>query len=194
MKIGCVILAGGKSSRMGTDKALLEMNGTNFIRLLADRLDPFEEKLIARGSNSEITDIGWTLISDVYPRRGPLGGLQAALSVCRSDALLCISCDMPLFQYSLAQFLCSSLTEGYDAVVAKEENGRVHPLCAVYRKSAAEMFEKQILSGNNRMMHALEQMRVRYVTIDFARGSGQLLNVNTPEEYQLVLMGGTPHD
>lgn len=183
MKIGCVILAGGKSSRMGTDKALLEMNGSNFIRLLTERLEPFEEKLIARGNNSDITDIPWTVIPDIYPERGPLGGLHAALTACRSEALFCISCDMPLFQYSLAEYLCQELTEEYDAVVAKAEDGRVHPLCAVYRKAAADVFEAQILTGNNRMMHALDKLRVRYITIDLAQGAEQLMNVNTPKEY-----------
>lgn len=183
MKIGCVILAGGKSSRMGKDKALLEINGKNFIKQLSEELDWFNEKLIARGNNSEIPEVSWPVIPDVYQERGPIGGLHASLSICQSDALFFVSCDMPLIQSSLAKFLCDSMTEAYDAVVVKSEDGRVHPLCAVYRKATVKVFEKQILAGNNRIMGALDKMRVKYVTIDFTKGAQQLLNVNTPKDY-----------
>ena len=183
MKIGCVILAGGKSSRMGKDKALLEINGKNFIKQLTEELDWFGEKLIARGNNSEIQEVLWPVMPDVYQERGPIGGLHAALSLCESDALFCVSCDMPLIQSPLAKSLCDSMDEACDAVVAKAEDGRIHPLCAVYRKEAAAVFEEQILSGNNRIMSALDKMRVKYITIDFERGAQQLFNVNTPEEY-----------
>lgn len=183
MKIGCVILAGGKSSRMGKDKALLEINGKNFIKQISDELECFEEKMIARGNNSEISDVSWPIIQDAYQERGPIGGLHAALSICESEALFCVSCDMPFIQMSLAKFLCDSMQEDYDAIVSKTEDGRIHPLCGVYRKSAAIVFEQQILSGNNRIMSALNQMRVKYITIDFSKGARQLLNVNTPKDY-----------
>lgn len=186
MKIGCAVLAGGKSSRMGTDKALLELDGKNFITKLCDELDCFEEKIIARGNRSDIKDISWKIISDLYPERGPIGGLHAVLSACSSDAMFCVSCDMPLLQISLAKELCGYMREGIDAVIAVTEDGRKHPLCGVYRKSVLPVLEEQILEGNNRMMAALQQMRVEYVTIH-SQNSQQLKNINTPEEYKSVL-------
>ena len=186
MKIGCVIMAGGKSSRMGSDKALLKMNGKNFISLLAEELDFFEEKMIARGNNSELPELSWKEIPDVYQDRGPIGGLHAALSACESDALFCVSCDMPLLKRSLANTLCDSLTEEYDAVIAKAEDGRIHPMCAVYRKRIASTLESQILAGNNRIMSAFEKLNVKYISIDLEKGSQQLMNVNTPEDYKAL--------
>ena len=82
MKIGCIILAGGKSSRMGGDKALLEYEGKYFIEKIAEELSFFEEKIIARGNNSsltEITDSKWQVIPDIYLDHGPMGGMHAHL-------------------------------------------------------------------------------------------------------------------
>ncbi len=182
MKIGCAILAGGKSSRMGTDKALLKYDGKNFIKRLCDELDCFEEKAIARGNRSDIKDISWNIIPDIYPERGPIGGLHAVLSICESDAVFCVSCDMPLLQISLVNHLCGYMKEDIDVVIAVTQDGRKHPLCGIYRKSVLPVLEEQILADNNRMMAALNKMRVEYVTLDF-ENSRQLKNINTPEDY-----------
>ena len=106
MTVGCVILAGGKSSRMGTDKALLELNGKKFIEQISEELDWFEEKIIAHGNNRELSGTSWTLISDSYPNHGPIGGIHAALSVCQSDALFVVTCDIPLISKRLVKEIC----------------------------------------------------------------------------------------
>ncbi|MGN1267086.1 MAG: molybdenum cofactor guanylyltransferase [Dorea sp.] len=183
MSIGCVILAGGKSSRMGMDKALLNYEGTNFIKKISDELSCFEEKMIARGNNSELDNIPWEIIADIYPGHGPIGGLHAALSACGSEAMLCVSCDMPLLERSLALRLCEAMSEECDAVVAMTENGRIHPLCAVYRKELYTLLEEQILAGNNRLMSVLDQIRVKVVNVNTVEETKQLTNVNTREEY-----------
>lgn len=200
MNIGCGILAGGKSSRMGIDKALLELNGKKFIEQISEELAWFEEKIIAHGNNRELSDTNWTVISDIYPNHGPIGGIHAVLSVCKSDALFITTCDMPLIQSSLVHKLCDIMCESekvskavdavtsvgikYDAVIAVEEDGKVHPLCGIYRKSALPILEEQILSGRNKMMAVLEKLNVKYVTIDSSIGAQQLLNINTPQDYE----------
>ncbi len=185
MKIGCAILAGGKSSRMGTDKALLTFDGENFIKKLCNELEDFEEKVIARGNRSDIKDIFWSIIPDRYPERGPIGGLHAVLSVCKSDAMFCVSCDMPLLQRSLVKDLCGYMSEDIDAIIAVTADGRKHPLCGVYQKSILPVLEEQILADNNRMMMVLNKIRVKYITLDF-KDSQQLKNINTPEDYQRI--------
>lgn len=187
MKIGCVILAGGKSSRMGTDKALLKIDGKSFIEQLAEEFDFFEEKMIARGNNESISNVNWTMISDIYQDRGPIGGLHAALSVCKSDALFCITCDMPLVKKTLAEELFQLMEEEVDAIIVKTEDNRIHPLCGIYRKSTLPIFEEQIKLGNNRMMRVLDKICVKYVTICFAEQTQQLMNVNTPKEYEELM-------
>ena len=203
MNVGCVILAGGKSSRMGTDKALLEYDGKQFIEQIAKELSSFEERIIARGTNSRFSDSieeDWTVIPDIYPDHGPIGGLHAALSACRSDALFVVTCDMPLFNKSLAERLCAEMQIGegsetnsdgeyvdaYDVILSVGDNGKIHPLCGVYRKSALSVLEEQIVSDRNRVMEALKKLRVKYVTIDSPDQVKQLANINTPEEYETL--------
>lgn len=225
MKIGCVILAGGKSSRMGADKALLEIDGKNFIEQISGELSWFEEKLIARGNNSrfsESIETEWTVIPDLYPDHGPIGGIHAALAACESDALFVVTCDMPFVKSSMARKLCECMTESEadaaeatgtvgtvgvkkmtqlakaengveeyssescDAVISVEANGKVHPLCGVYCKSALPVLEEQILSDRNKVMAVLENLQVKYVTIDSSIEAQQLSNINTPQDYEVL--------
>lgn len=200
MKIGCVILAGGKSSRMGTDKALLELDGKTFIEQISKELEWFEEKIIAHGNTRELSDTNWTVVSDIYLNHGPLGGIHSALSVCQSDALFVVTCDMPLLKSSLAHKLCDIMCEsevmsqtvdntvlgqvGYDAVISVGEDGKMHPLCGVYRKSALPILEEQLLSGRNKVMEALKKLHVKYITVDSSMDTQQLFNINTPQDYE----------
>lgn len=193
MHIGCVILAGGKSSRMGQDKAMLTLNGKTFMDYICETCAEFEEKLIARGNQKEISQKDWRTISDIYMERGPIGGLHSALSVCQSDALFCISCDSPFVTSSLVEKLCKEMDDMTDAVVVMEENGRMHPLCAVYQKNVASILEEQICNGNNRMMEALRHIQVKYVNISNATVH-QLSNINTQEAYQQCKKSIHPYD
>ena len=119
------------------------------------------------------------------------GGLHAALTACESDALFCVSCDMPLIRRELVEELCEQITEAFDAVIVRDESGRTHPTCGVYRKSAVPVFEQQILAGNYRVMRALEHLRIRYVTVALENGGEQLRNINTPEDYRELEMWKT---
>ena len=185
-RIGCGILAGGKSSRMGQDKALLTYEDTSFIQKLCNELDFFDEKYIARGSNPDCAQGDWKRVDDIYPDRGPIGGIHAVLSTCDSEAMFFVSCDMPLLQRDLVVKICELLEEQTDAVIAVSADEKKHPLCGVYRKSVVSLLEQQILSGNNRLMNALEQLQVVYLKLD-EKDSLQLQNINTKDEYSMFL-------
>jgi molybdopterin-guanine dinucleotide biosynthesis protein A len=184
--MGCAILAGGKSSRMGQDKALLTYGDTCFIQKLCEELDCFEEKYIARGSHPDCVKEDWMRVDDIYLERGPIGGIHAVLSTCTAEAIFFTSCDMPLLQRGLVEKICGFLEEETDAVIAVSADGRIHPLCGVYRKSVSALLEQQILSGNNRLMKALEQLQVVYLKLD-DKESPLLWNINTREEYESLL-------
>ena len=189
MKIGCIILAGGKSSRMGEDKALLEYEGKYFIEKIAEELSFFEEKIIARGNNSslaEITDSKWQVIPDVYPEHGPMGGMHAALKACESDAMFAVTCDMPLITEELVRQLCEVFDQKYDALIAVTSDGKYHPLCGIYRKELYASMEKYLKEDNNRMMAVLKNAHTKYFQLG-EKESKQLANVNTREEYGQIL-------
>ena len=208
MKTGCIILAGGKSSRMGEDKALLEYEGKYFIEKIAEELSFFDEKIIARGNNSSltgITDSDWKIIPDIYPDHGPMGGLHAALKACESDTMFVVTCDMPLITGELAKRICVDMfsrqnigdcksdTESEaksdavpDAVIAVTTDGKYHPLCGVYKKELYIEMEEYLKQDNNRMMSVLKNNRVKYLELN-EESSRQLANVNTREEYEKMI-------
>lgn len=198
MKTGCIILAGGKSSRMGEDKALLNYNGQKFIEKIADELSFFEEKIIARGNNSilgELENASWKIVADEYPDHGPIGGLHVALKNCESEVMFVVTCDMPLITGALARKICSEMCRceetakhdgintTIDAVIAVSDDGKYHPLCGVYRKELYQLMEEYILQDNNRVMAVLKNCRVKYVNLN-EEESKQLANVNTRDEYE----------
>ena len=197
MKTGCIILAGGKSSRMGEDKALLEYEGKYFIEKIAEELSFFDEKIIARGNNSlltGITDSDWKIIPDIYPDHGPMGGMHAALKACESDAMFVVTCDMPLITGELAKWICTEMfsqqnigcCKRNDAVIAVTTDGKYHPLCGVYKKELYIEMEEYLQQDNNRMMAVLKNKCVKYLELD-EESSRQLANVNTREEYEKMI-------
>ena len=114
-----------------------------------------------------------------------MSGLCAALEECQSEALLFVPCDAPLFTLEAGQYLCSLLTEEYDGVVAVSSEGGEHPLCAVYRKSAAAAFRSTLESGENRVYKAFSRLNLRFARLEDAGiGDEVLMNVNSPEDYE----------
>lgn len=181
---GAALFAGGTSRRMGRDKALLPLEGTLFLDRIAEELNCFEERLLSVDRAERYEELPWQHVVDRKTGCGPLGGLCAVLSECRSDALLVVTCDMPLYEARLGQWLCQQLEEPWDAVVPKTRDG-VHPMCAVYRKRCLPVLERQLQDGDFRLRKALDALSVRYV--DAEELSELLCNVNTPEEYQTLL-------
>lgn len=185
LSIGAVILAGGRGRRMGgADKGRLAVAGTGFLERIATQLGEYGEVLLSVDDAERYAGCGLTPVVDEHPGRGPLGGLVSALAVCRSDALLALSVDMPLFESGLGGYLRAFLSPHCDAVVTEDRSGRIHPLCALYRKDVCVVFREQIESGNFRMTDALAKVRaVRAPLAHSAYADAVVANVNTPEDY-----------
>lgn len=189
MKFGAVILCGGNSKRMGTNKALLDVCGETFLNRIASTLSGFGELILSANSfnNFPDTNFRYTAIADLYPNCGPMGGIYSALKCCSSDALLVLSCDVPLFRHELGEYLCSRVTQNIDAIVPVTADGQFQPLCAVYRKTATHEFENFLKSGNLCIHDALKNLRVDYVQMSKTPYSEiWLRNINTPEEYSFL--------
>ena len=184
MNYGAVILAGGKSSRMGSPKSRLQLNGVRFLDKLVYELSSFDELFISVEDAQNHSEIIYPMVSDIIPDCGPMGGLYEALKTCTSDALLAVPCDVPLFSHAMARQLCAEMDEQTDAVIAVTQDGRMHPLCGVYKKSCIAVLEQCIQQKNYRMGHALAKLRIKqYQT---GRDSWRLCNVNTPQEFQAL--------
>ena len=179
--LSVAILCGGQSRRMGRDKARLAWNGQEMLDHIAGTLSALGEIFLSADSGTHFEEKPWPVVVDQYPGCGPLGGVCSAMEACKTPLLFVVSCDMPFVTGQTGRLLQSRMEPGVDAAVPRDGSGRIHPLCAVYRRDAAPILRRQLQSGNLRMRDALECLRTLYVQDLPGR---VLCNVNTPEEYR----------
>ncbi|WP_316572189.1 molybdenum cofactor guanylyltransferase [Neobacillus sp. YIM B06451] len=192
MKAAAILLSGGKSSRMGTNKALLKINEkTNIERIRDELLKLFDEVILVTNEPEEYRFLHLKTVTDEYPGRGPLAGIHAGLKASSFDANLVVACDMPFISAELAENMVKNLGH-YDAVVPVI-GGRQHPLFAVYQKSIMEVAEECIEKGTLRLKQMFEHLNVLFLTEgDLETYSNGYLeriffNMNNPEEYELAV-------
>lgn len=183
------ILAGGKSLRLGRDKAFVEVRGRPLIEdLLAQTEGLGVETLIVTNQPDAYRYLSLPLLSDVLPGRGPLGGLYTALSAAAQPHVLCLACDMPFIVRPLIDYLISLISEG-DAVVPRL-GGRVEPFRAVYARTClapiCAALETHRLALHD--LFAASGLRPRFVDdpeIDrFDPRRLSFFNINTPEDLE----------
>jgi molybdenum cofactor guanylyltransferase len=181
------ILVGGASSRMGTDKALLKVEGQTFIERIATELAEVTNSIALVGRTNENLDLPLPAVPDVYERLGALGGIHGALTACQSPWALVVACDLPFVNRSLFAHL-AELRENFDAVVPIQVDGRPQPLCALYaRTPCLAQAEHLIKSGERKPMGLLQSVGTRWVHFtELAHLTGHdhfFDNINTPQDY-----------
>ncbi|MDQ0659882.1 molybdenum cofactor guanylyltransferase [Paenibacillus sp. W2I17] len=190
-----IILAGGLSSRMGTNKAMLELNGSVVLQHVTKAMRPAVSRIIvAAGPNvTTYSAMGYDCVQDHYPRKGPLAGLHAALEASDTDWNLVGACDMPLLQTSFFDGI-KKLVEShnsYSAIVPRVD-GHVHPLAGAYHKRVLLDLEQRLVQDHLRVMRWLEEIGCLYVETEELERAGvhqvamQMSNMNTPEEYERI--------
>lgn len=176
------IMLGGKSTRMGRDKALVELGGHTLLDRALDIWKGYGAGLqLSVGSEARrgLAPAGICAVVDRYPERGPLGGLHAGLTVCPTPLLLLTAVDSPFLTPALADGLLDAI-EGADACVYTLD-GRSQPLFGLYRTTCLLAAEGLLEEGNNRLRALLD--RVRTVCLP-AADPGPFRNLNTPEELE----------
>lgn len=163
-KIGGIILAGGKSSRMGTDKGLINYQGQPLVEHAIDLLKQSCAELIISTNQAGYAAYGFRLVEDVFPNSGPAGGLHASLLASNYDWNMVLSCDVPHVEADLLQLLLQRKS-GVEAVIPQHKNG-IEPLVALYHKSLAATFERNIEAGIFKMQRILNQAKVEFVAVD----------------------------
>lgn len=180
------ILAGGKSSRMGTNKALLDVGGSGMLRRTVALVQPLVDDLFIVADDAGLYDgLGLPVVPDVHHGRGAIGGIHAALVRAAHPLVLCLACDMPHIGRGLLELLLAAARPDDDALVPRV-GGRPEPLLAVYGRGAGPGFERAILAGRLRVLDALDGLRVRFIEEAALRaadpGLRSFANVNTPGE------------
>ena len=178
------ILAGGASSRMGTDKSQLLLEDQTFVERIAATLLTVTNsvRLVGGRENSQVPTV-----ADVYPQWGALGGLHAALSACRTEWAVVVACDLPFVTSELFQRL-ASLRSDHHAVVPMQPDGRPQPLAAFYRADpCARRATELIESCRRRPLDLLQSVNTRWVDFteiaNLAQAERFFVNINTPEDY-----------
>lgn len=185
-----VILAGGASSRMGKNKALLKIGDLLLIEMVYSSIAAlFADVIIVTNTPDIYAFIPCPKVPDIYPGAGSIAGLHAGLHASGTDRVFVVACDMPFLNADLIRFLCQS-AEGYDAVVPLDQSGRPEPLHALYAKSALIAMQQAIECGDKKIIKLLGRMATRMVPNDLFQNipgaDKSFRNLNTPEEYDEV--------
>lgn len=185
MNISAMILSGGKSSRMGQDKASLKWNQTSMIEHLANELkcDRISEVFISAAHEGDYAKTGLPVVADEHEGIGPLEGIRRGLLYAKEEYLFVCAVDMPFVSGKTALSLTERVCPEYNAYVFRE-GGRIHPVCAIYHKSVLPVIEMLIRDGNYKISELLDRVQTFYVDLEESGlDKKNLVNVNTPEEY-----------
>lgn len=187
-QIAGFILAGGESSRMGRDKALLELNGEPLVVRAAQLVETLAGTPTIVGAPERLGGLGFTVIADDWPGAGPLGGIATALHASSSAWNLIVACDLPyLTKAWLENIVGLALESSADAVLPMNERG-AEPLCAMYQKKCEPAIRAALKRGTRKVTEGLAGLRVESIAPAEwkAFDSDGLLfkNMNSPADYE----------
>lgn len=182
-----VILAGGKSTRMGTNKALLKIDNRTVIEKVASELQLVCDKvIIVTNVPDDYRFLDFDLIGDRYINKGPLAGIESAMYHYVANQYIIAACDMPFINRHIYRYLINNLTS-YDAVVPKYGN-RVHPLSGIYRRNVLKNIQEHIENENLKIRSFFAHINIHIIdkfnNIDKTLLDYHFFNMNNPEEYQ----------
>jgi molybdopterin-guanine dinucleotide biosynthesis protein A len=185
-----VVLAGGRSSRMGRPKALLPFGGETLIERVLRRLAPLVvESVIVAAPQQDLPPIEGRIVRDQAPHLGPVAGLAAGLAAITAPRAFVTSCDAPFLDPALIGWMLAEAEE-WDVLVP-EWDGRLHPLHAVYAGSLGSRYQTLLDGGGRRPIDLYPSCRVRVVHPDEVRRfdprGRSFLNLNSPQEYEAAL-------
>jgi molybdenum cofactor guanylyltransferase len=181
------ILAGGKSSRMGEDKAFIEFNGQTLLSRALHLASQAATEVRVIGAVEKFSSFA-TTVPDIFPNRGPLGGIHAALRSTHTELNLIIAVDMPFMSPEFLRYLQEQAATSNALVTVPQANGRVQPLCAIYRREFADSAEALLTSGQNKIDLLFRRETTRIVTEDeierLAFPLAMFDNLNTRQELE----------
>lgn len=182
------ILAGGKSTRMGTEKALLPLKGRPMIQYVSDALSSlFSEVVVVGGSKDTYSFLELEVVSDVFEGCGPLGGIQAALNRARPLPVFVLSCDTPFIPVELIEYLLSFKSAAPTTIAISD--CVLQPLCGLYDSTALGAVEHDLQEGKYSVLKTILNIDHTAVPItpDLPFFTPQIFwNVNRPEDYRLL--------
>lgn len=183
-----VILAGGKSRRMGFNKAEAEMHGESMLIRMIDKLKTVTPTIIVSVGSTRYPNIPLTQVVDEYQECGPIGGIYSVLKASSSSFNLVVSCDIPLVSVTLLKYIVDRAIKADSTItVPIDEEGQIQMMCAVYRKDVLPILEQQINQRAFKMKDLLDLVSVEYVNISRKHPLYReyaFMNVNNPSNLE----------
>lgn len=181
-----VILAGGRSTRMGRDKATLEVDGTTLFERTRRMLSGVFAKILISGDRPDLATDVMPCVPDIYPGSA-LGGLHAALSAAQTPWIFVVPCDLAFPDAAPVRFLLAC-RNGCDLVVPRSKKG-LEPVFALYHKNCLPLMEEMLSRGDCRIYDFYQQVQACYVDVEDLPESWQksLINLNTPDDVRRVI-------
>lgn len=180
-----IILAGGKSERMGTDKGLLLLKGKPFISHIYEAMKPiFGDNIIVVSSNTDYDVLGYHRIEDLISDKGPVGGLYTALKQSKTKFNLVLSVDVPLISTELLQWLITNHDDSY-LVTQVQVDEKVSPLVAVYDRALRTLLGEHLAGNQLKLRDVIAEVNPQTLIIP-PKWSAQLQNINTQEDYKKI--------
>jgi len=182
------ILAGGKSMRMGTDKAFVDYEGHSLLERALEIARSVTSGVRIVGSRKKFAQFA-PAVEDIFPDHGPLGGIHAALRASSTDLNMMLAVDMPFVPGAFLKYLIRHSRNSPEATaVIPRGNGRWQPLCAIYRRDFADAAETALLAGRNRIDLLYPEIHLRVIEEEELQREGFFRdifdNLNTPEELE----------
>ncbi len=184
-----VILAGGRSTRMGKNKALLPFDGTSLIEAIYRKfVRLFENVLIVTNTPQEYTFLPCNKVPDIFTGIGSMAGVHAGLVNSPTERIFVAGCDMPYIDENLVRSLASMAAD--EPVLVPQSQSGLEPLHAFYSRASLPALEEALKSGRLKLIDLLADMGARIVPpeviADISPDFGSFRNINSPEEYQLL--------
>lgn len=185
-----VILAGGKSSRMGQDKAFVKLGNQPMIEVILAKLIPLFclSPIIIANRPEKYTYLGIQVQADRMPDMGPLSGIHAGLYYASSPFVFVVGCDNPLLNSAVISYMQNQIAN-YDIVVP-DHGGYCHPLHAIYSQNCMKAIEAMLRQDNRKLTDLFSKVKVRYIHSDeFVKipdAEQSFVNVNTPADLAKV--------
>ncbi len=185
------VLAGGRSQRMGCDKAYLKVAGQPLLLRAVNLLKAHLSSVTVLGPLGRHEALGVSVLPDRWPGRGPLGALLRGLESPTNEWNVFLACDLPLLNGQFIELLLRSTRAGkFDAVVPRTGQGW-HPLCAAYRRTCAATMRSALERGESAIVNILPLLQVDVITSERLASAGInekiFENVNSPEDWRRVL-------
>ena len=180
------ILAGGKSSRMGKNKAYLEIKAESFLNHTIRICSCYDDIWISVDDPKKYPDLPYPAAADEKQGYGPVEGIYQLLSHVKHPYCPILATDMPLLEQELLKALEQRLTGREDCLILREA-GRIHPLCGIYKKTVIPVLEQMREQEIHKIRPLFEQVKTTYIDLEELGFSADMVeNVNTCQEYEAL--------